>query len=188
LQQKVEDELDRLQHEGILKPVEQSEWAAPIDIVRKGDGIIRICSDYEVIINPYLEMKAYPMPNPQDLFASSAGGRYFSRLDMKQAYQQMKVSENSRQYPIINTSNGSFVYTRMPLGVSSAPSIWQRAMDGILAGIPGVECYLDDALLIGKTEQEHDGRLQAVLERPSDLGLRLKKEKCEFRQSSTAKV
>jgi hypothetical protein len=127
-------------------------------------------------------MKAYPMPNPQDLFASSAGGRYFSRLDMKQAYQQMKVSENSRQYPIINTSNGSFVYTRMPLGVSSAPSIWQRAMDGILAGIPGVECYLDDALLIGKTEQEHDGRLQAVLERPSDLGLRLKKEKCEFRQ------
>ena len=147
LQQKVEDELDRLQNEGILKPVQQSEWAAPIVIVRKGDGTIRICGDYKVTINPYLEMGTYPMPNPQDLFASLAGGKCFSRLDMKQAYQQMKVSEDSQKYLTINTSKGLFVYTRMPFGISSAPSIWQRAMDGILAYIPGVECYLDDVLI-----------------------------------------
>ena len=86
LQKKVEEELGRRQNEGILKPVDHSDWAAPIVVVRRGDGSLRICGDYKVTVNPYLEMNTYPLPNPQDLFATLAGGRYFSKLDMKQAY------------------------------------------------------------------------------------------------------
>ena len=96
LQQKVEGELNRLQEEGIIQPVENSEWAAPIVMVRKADNSIRICGDYKVTINPYLEMDNYPMPNAQDLFASLAGGRFFTRLDMKQAYMQMRVDASSK--------------------------------------------------------------------------------------------
>ena len=62
LQQKVEEELNQLQEEGIIQPVENSEWAAPIVIARKADNSIRICGDYKVTINPYLEMDNYPMP------------------------------------------------------------------------------------------------------------------------------
>ena len=98
LQQKVEEELNRLQEEGIIQPVENSEWAAPIVIVRKADNSIRICGDYKVTINPYLEMDNYPMPNAQNLFASLAGGRSFTRLDMKQAYMQMRVDASSQRY------------------------------------------------------------------------------------------
>jgi hypothetical protein len=85
---KVDEELERLQREGILRPVECSEWAATILVVRKGDDSIRICGDYKVSINSYLDANTYPMPNPQDLFATStlAGGKVFSKLDMKQAY------------------------------------------------------------------------------------------------------
>ena len=172
-----------MQKEGILRPVESCDGAAPTVIVRKGDGSVRICGDYKVTINPFLEMNAYPMPNPQDLFATLAGGRFFSRLDMKQAYQQMRVHPDSQRYLTVNTSKGLFAYTRMPFGISSAPGIWQRAMDGILAGISGTTCYLDDILVVGRTEEEHDDRLRQVLKRLDQVGLRLKKEKCEFKKT-----
>ena len=59
--------------------------------MRKSDGSIRLCGDYKVTINEYLGNIEYPTPNAQDLFATLAGGRRFTRLDLKQAYQQMEV-------------------------------------------------------------------------------------------------
>ena len=183
LQQKVEEELNRLQEEGIIQPVENSEWAAPIVIVRKADNSIRICGDYKVTINPYLEMDNYPMPNAQDLFASLAGGRFFTRLDMKQAYMQMRVDASSQRYLTINTARGLFAYTRIPFGISTAPGIWQRAMDNVLTGMAGVSCYLDDILIVGQSKEQHDERLHQVLKRLRQAGLRLKREKCEFKKT-----
>ena len=91
LQAKVDTEIDRLVREGVLTLVEQSESASPIVVVRKSDGSIRLCGDYKVTINEYLENIEYSTPNAQDLFATLAGGRRFTRLDLKQTYQQMEV-------------------------------------------------------------------------------------------------
>ena len=68
-------------------------------------------------INPYLDTDNYPMPNPHDLFATLAGGQYFTRLDMKQAYQQMKIHVDSQKYLTVNTFKGLFAYTRMLLAL-----------------------------------------------------------------------
>ena len=68
LHSKVDEELDRLQQEGIIRQINRSEWASPIVIVRKADRSIRVCGDYKVSVNSYLETECYPMPNPQDLF------------------------------------------------------------------------------------------------------------------------
>ena len=126
---------------GILKPVEKSEWAPPMVVVRKGDGNVRICGDYKVTINPYIDLDQYPMPNSDDLFSILARGKKFSRLDFKQAYQQMLVDPRSQQYITINTHRGMFTYTRMSFGIGSAPSIWQRAIDDVLSELDGVICY-----------------------------------------------
>ena len=77
LHTKVNAELERMRKEGILKPVEKSEWAAPIVVVRKGDGNVRICGDYKVTFNPYIDLGQYPMPNPDDLFSTLTGGKKF---------------------------------------------------------------------------------------------------------------
>ena len=124
------------------------------------------------------------MPNPRDLFATLAGGKPFTRLDMKQAYQQMKVDKESQKYSTINTNKGLFTYTRMPFGISTAPGKWQRAMDSVLAGVPGVICYLDDILIVGDSDEQHEERLRMVLELLDQAGLRLKREKCEFHKTS----
>ena len=180
LQKKVDNELDRLQQEAILRPVDRSEWASPIVVVRKADGSVRVCGDYKVSINPYVETERYPMPNPQDLFSTLAGGKVFTPLDMKQAYQQMRVSPDAQACLTINTSKGLFVYTRIPFGITSTPAIWQKAMDEILAGIPGCIYYLDDILVVGSSQEEHDQRLDTVLDRLGKRGVRLQKEKCSF--------
>ena len=176
----VEAKLDELIAQGILVPVNYSEWASPLVLVPKADKSVRICGDYKVTINQYLDIDKYPLPTPQDLFATLSGGKYFTTLDLKNAYQQMIVDEDSRKYLTVNMSKGLFQYTRLPYGVASAPSIFQNAMDQILQGLEGVICYLDDILISGKDEAQHLERLDAVLSRLEKCGLKLKKAKCQF--------
>ena len=184
MKDKVGEEIKRLVKEGVLEPVEYSDWAAPVVPVQKPDGSIRLCGDYKVTVNPQLEVKEYPIPRPEELIASLQGGKKFTKLDLKNAYQQVELDENSRQYVTINTHLGLFRYTRLPFGVSSAPAIFQECMDKILHGLDGVGCYLDDIIVTGSTDEEHLTNLDQVLSRLSRFGLRLKKSKCMFMQSS----
>ena len=178
----IETELDKLVEQGVLKPVSHSEWAAPCVTVPKANGSVRICGDYKVTINPHLDVDKYPLPTTQDLFATLAGGKLFTTLDLSQAYQQMIVDDESRKYLTVNTHRGLMQYTRLPFGVASAPSLFQNAMDQILQGMDGVICYIDDILITGKDEAEHLQRLDAVLTRLENHGLRLQLAKCKFMQ------
>lgn len=163
----VDQELDRLEAAGIIRSVPTSEWAAPIVVVPKKDGQIRLCGDYKVTCNSQIDVEQYPLPHPQDLFATLAGGQKFTKLDLRQAYFQLPLEESSRKYVTINTHRGLYEYTRLPFGVSSAPALFQKTMDTILQGLPGVTCYIDDILVTGANDQEHLHNLEQVLERLS---------------------
>ena len=184
-QELVEKELDRLVSEGILEPVEFSEWASPIVPVLKSDKkSVRVCGDFKQTINPVSRLDRYPIPRVEDLFTSLSGSKVFSKIDLSQAYQQVPLEEGSRQYVVINTQKGLFRYTRLPFGVSSAPGIFQRVMESLMQGLPGVTVYIDDILVAGTTEEEHLKRLEDVLTRLERAGLRAQKSKCQFMKAS----
>ena len=103
---------------------------------------------------------------------------------MSQAYQQLVLDDDSKEIVTINTHKGLFSYQRLPFGVSSAPGIFQRTMETILAGVPRVLVYLDDILVTGASQEEHMSNLKEVLSRLQKAGLRLRKDKCEFMVSS----
>ena len=149
----------------------------------KADDSVRVCGDYKVTVNQSLDVDQYPLPKPEDLFATVANGRVFTKLDLSQAYQQMLLDEESRQYVTINTHLGLYQYTRLPFGVASAPAMFQKAMDMVLQGLPGVICYIDDILVSG-TSEEQLSRLEEVLKRLKNYGLRVKKNKCAFLRES----
>ena len=177
----VEEELERLQEVGIIKPIQFADWAAPIVPVPKSDGkTIRICGNFKMTVNAASKVDRYPIPKIEDLIARLAGGKLFSKLDMSQAYQQIQLQSESRKLVIINTHRGLFQYKRLPFGVASAPGIFQRVMDSLLTGIPGVTVYLDDILVTGKTEEDHLSALEEVLKRLSQAGLKLRRDKCVF--------
>ena len=176
----VEDELDHLEKMGVLEKVNYSQWATPLVVVPKKDGRVRLCGDYKVTLNQALDIEQYPLPKPDDLFAALAGGDKFSVLDLSQAYQQLLLDDESRPYVTIKTHRGLYRYTRLPYGIASAPAIFQRVMDTILQGLPGVMCYIDDILVTGANDAEHLKNLEAVLKRLQQYGIHLKRSKCRF--------
>ena len=180
LRKKVEEELERLQSLRVIKPIQFSDWAAPIVPVLKGDGRIRICGDYKVTINQAAKVDKYPLPKIDEIFASLSGGKTFTKLDLSHAYLQVPLHEKSQDYVTINTHKGLFRYQRLPFRVASAPSIFQRVMENLLQGIKGVSVYIDDILITGTTKQEHLSNIGQVLQRLEKAGMRLKKEKCAF--------
>ena len=132
LKGKVGQELEWLESTGIISPVEFADWAAPIVPVVKTDGTIRICGDYKVTINQAAKVDTYPLPRIKDLLASLGRGKLFTKLDLAHAYQQIPLDEKLKKYTVINTQKGLFQYNQLPFGVASAPSIFQRTMEGIL--------------------------------------------------------
>ena len=180
LRPKVEAQLEKLEAAGIIRPVQFSQWAAPIVPVLKRDGSIRICGDYKVTVNLAAKTDTYPLPKIEDLFASLSGGKLFSKVDLASAYQQIPLDEQSKEFTTINTPKGLYCYNRLPFGVASAPSIFQRTMESILQGIDHVCVYLDDILITGATEKEHLQNLDKVLTRLESAGIRLKRDKCVF--------
>ena len=152
----VEEELVRLEREGVIEPVQYAEWAAPIVPVLKADKkSVRICGDFKLTVNRASKLDRYPIPRIEDLFAQISGGQVFSQLDLSQAYQQLPLDQASKKYVVISTQKGLFRYNRLPFGVSSAPGIFQRTMENLLQGIPHVVVYLDDILIAGPTPDEH---------------------------------
>ncbi|XP_041435047.1 uncharacterized protein K02A2.6-like [Xenopus laevis] len=184
LKEPVEKELERMEHYGIVSRVKHSSWAAPIVVVPKKDKTIRLCGDYKVTVNRCIEPEPYPLPNVEDLFATLAGGKYFSKIDLSNAYQQLELDPDSKTFLTINTHKGLFQYQRLPFGVSTAPAIFQHAMDQILQGIDHVVCFLDDILITGSSVEEHLALLDKVLSKLKASGVRVKLSKCHFLQES----
>ena len=96
LLQKVESELDRLEKNGVIKKVKTSKWASPIVVALKTDGNIRICGDYKSTVNTCVEDHTYPLPTADDIFAKLANGKYFSKIDLSNAYLQLALTEESK--------------------------------------------------------------------------------------------
>ncbi|GFR31198.1 hypothetical protein TNCT_332651 [Trichonephila clavata] len=183
LKGRVENEIDRLEREGIVEKVESSEWATPIVPVVKTDGSIRLCADYSVTLNPNLIVPQHPLPRLEEIFASLNGGKQFTKLDFKHAYLQMKVHPESQKLMTINTHKGLYVCKRLMYGLNGAPAIWQLYVDGLFQGMDGVKVFMDDARITGSDESSHLTALGEFFKKCREHGLKLNLNKSNFFQN-----
>ena len=137
LKDKIDKELDKLMEQGVIEKVSTSEWATPIVPVPKANGDIHLCGDYKVTVNPMLETEQYPLPRINDLFASLSGGQHFSKIDLKNAYLQIEMNEESKKLLTINTHRGLFRYNRLVFAIASSPTIFQKTFEQVMQGVPG---------------------------------------------------
>ena len=179
VRESVSKELKRLQDEDIIEPVhEAAEWISPTVIVTKPNGTIRLCVDLRSV-NQAIVVDTYPLPDIDELFIQLEGATYFSRLDLKSAFNQLELEEASRPLTTFITHDELFRYKRVCFGLASAPSCFQRMMSLILKGISGVTCFIDDIVVFGKSKEEHDKNLHVVLHKLSKVGMKLN-DKCCF--------
>ncbi|GKT28651.1 hypothetical protein ADUPG1_014024 [Aduncisulcus paluster] len=154
LQNEVRGWIDELLDSHFIVP-SRSEFAAPIVLVRKPNGGLRLCCDY-TLLNRITPNDEYPIPRQDMLFSALEGKSIFAALDLKNGYFNIAVDKKSRHQTAFITPWGLFEWNRMPFGLKSAPAHFQRCLNAIFKGMTPLKCliYLDDILVFGSNEEE----------------------------------
>ncbi|CAI5484152.1 unnamed protein product [Closterium sp. Yama58-4] len=175
-------QLDYLLSKGFIRP-STSPYAAPILFTPKKDGCLRMCIDYRAL-NRITIKSRYPIPRADDLLDQLRGARFFSKIDLRGGYHQIRVFADDCPKTAFHTRYGSYEYTVMPFGLTNAPSTFQLTMNGVFRDMldKKVIVYLDDILVYSKTREQHLRDLDEVFRRLQQNRLITKGSKCEFLQ------
>ena len=165
---------------GIIRP-SVSSWAAAPVLVRKKNGEFRYCVDYRRL-NSVTKKDVFPLPLMTECIDALEGNVWFSQIDAQSAYWQVPLSPEAREKTAFRTRLGLFEFTRVPFGLANAPSTFSRVMDLTLKGLhwKTALAFLDDVVILGKTEDDHLQNIRLVLSRFKEFGLKLKVSKCHF--------
>ncbi|GKC61149.1 putative reverse transcriptase domain-containing protein, partial [Tanacetum coccineum] len=178
--QELSAQLQELQDKGFIRP-SHSPWEAPVLFVKKNDGVLRICIAYREL-NKLTIKNCYPLSRIDDLFDQLQGARYFSKIDLRSGYHQLRVHENDIPKTAFRTRYGHFEFTVMPFGLTNAPAVFLDLMDRVCK--PYLDkffiIFIDDILVYSKSKDKHEVHLRLVLELLKKEELYAKFSTCEF--------
>ncbi|GBG92639.1 hypothetical protein CBR_g56604 [Chara braunii] len=179
---KLKRQLKELLRLGFIKP-SNSPWGAPVLFARKADGTLRLCIDYRGL-NRYTVKNSYPMPRADELFDRLAGNRFFTKIDLRSGYHQIRVAAEDQPKTAFRSRLGHYEFTVMPFGLTNAPATFQTVMKDIFRDIleEYVLVYLDDILVYSRTLEDHIRHLRDVLQCLRKHGFYTKLSKCRFAQ------
>nr|GEU41667.1 putative reverse transcriptase domain-containing protein [Tanacetum cinerariifolium] len=173
-------QLKELQDKGFIQP-SSSPWGAPLLFVKRKDGSFRMCIDY-IELNKLTIKNRYPLPRIDDLFDQLQGLQYFSKLDLRSVYHQLRVHEDDIPKNVFRTRYGHFKFIVMPFGLTNAQVVFMDLMNRVCR--PHLDkfviVFIDDILVYSKTWEEHEVYLGLVLELIKKEKLYAKSSKCEF--------
>jgi hypothetical protein len=175
----IEEHLDK----GFIQP-SSSPAGAPILFVKKKDGSLRLCVDYRAL-NKVTIKNRYPLPLISEMLDRLRSARYFTKIDLRGAYNLVRIAEGEEWKTAFRCRYGHFEYTVMPFGLTNAPATFQHFMNDIFRDLldQSVVVYLDDILIYNADEKVHQKHVRAILERVRSAMLYAKTEKCEFHLS-----
>lgn len=179
--QKQEQEyIEKLLKQGVIEP-SVSEWSAAPVLVRKKTGELRYCIDYRAL-NAKTYKDNYSLPLIEDCLDSLYGKRVFCVLDLCSGYYQIPLETGSRHKTSFNTRFGSYQWTRLPMGLCTAPATFSRAIQLVLRGLTWEEVivYLDDIIVLGTDFEDTLSALRKVFSRFREHNLKFKPRKCRF--------
>ncbi|KAJ1578391.1 hypothetical protein NDA11_005217 [Ustilago hordei] len=170
---------------GFISPSD-SPAASPILFVKKKDGSLRLCVDYRGL-NRITIRNRYPLPLIDELLDRLRKARFFTRIDLRGAYNLLRIAKGDEWKTAFRTRYGLFQYNVMPFGLTNAPASFQHLMNDTFKDMldRSLIIYLDDLLIYSPTLEQHQRHVSAVLARLRQAGLYAKAEKCQFSTSQT---
>ncbi|KAJ0790046.1 putative nucleotidyltransferase, Ribonuclease H [Helianthus annuus] len=173
-------QLDELLAKGFIKP-SSSPWGAPVLFVKKKDGSMRLCIDYREL-NKVTIKNRYPLPRIDDLFDQLQGASYFSKIDLRSGYHQLKVRDEDVHKTGFRTRYGHYEFLVMPFGLTNAPAAFMDLMNRVCKPYLDkfVIVFIDDILIYSRNKADHEKHLRCILELLHREKLYAKFSKCEF--------
>lgn len=183
----VEERLQQLISAEIIERVTDdmdTAFCSSLVVVPKGKEDIRLVIDLRGP-NRYIYRSPFSMPTLESIVAELDGAKWFSTIDLTNAFFHIELDKDSRHLTNFFTEFGMFRCVRLPFGLCNAPDLFQEIMQRkVLAGCKGQINYLDDVLVFGATKEEHDANLAAVLACLENNNVKLNKSKCVFGSQS----
>lgn len=180
IEQKVNEKIKELLDADIIEELHgPSSWVSPVVPILKDNGDVRLCVDMRRA-NAAILRENHPLPCMDQLLPKIKKAKYFSKLDIKNAFHQIELHPNSRHITTFITSTGLYRYKRLMFGVTCAPELFQKILEKMLVKCEGVVNFIDDILVFGN-ETEHDLRLSKVLQVLRENNVLLNKDKCIYK-------
>lgn len=176
----IEKQVAELLKNGMIQ-VSTSPFASPVLLVKKKDGDWRLCVDYRRL-NAFTVKDKYPLPVIDEFMDELVGAKWFTSLDMRSGFHQIRMKESDQCKTAFQTHHGHFEYKVMPYGVTGGPATFQRVMNNILAPLLRicVIVFIDDILIYSKTWEEHIQHVAAVFQILREHQFKVKLSKCFF--------
>ncbi|MCO5608595.1 hypothetical protein L7F22_062808 [Adiantum nelumboides] len=178
-QEEIMRQVNELVEKGMVRP-SSSPFCSPVLLVQKKDGTYRMCVDYRAL-NRITIKNRFPVPRVEDLFDKLQGSTYFSRIDLKSGYHQIRIVDEDIVKTAFCTSFGLYEYLVMPFGLTNAPATFNRMMERIFRphrNFTGV--FFDDVIIYSKTIEEHKEHLKVIFQALRDNKLYVNQKKSEF--------
>ena len=178
--------VDDMKEKDVIEP-SSSAWLSPIVLVSKPNSSSkRFCIDFRRI-NTQLRIDLGVLPKLDELIEAAAGHRYYITVDLKEAYYQVVLDEESRDITTFSDGCNLHRFKRLPYGLSSSSAVFSRALAVVLAPLARenwIKSYLDDIILWSDDFDTLMERMERVFTRFENMGLKLNLEKCCFAQTS----
>ncbi|KAL8090813.1 hypothetical protein AgCh_040034 [Apium graveolens] len=173
-------QLQELLDKGVIHP-SVSPWGAPVLFLKKKDGSMRLCIDYRELNKLTIKNK-YPLPRIDDLFDQLKGATYFSKIDSRSGYHQLKIKVKDIPKTAFRTKYGHYEFLVMAFDLTNAPATFMDLMNRVFKQYLDkfVIVFIDDILIYSKMEEEHIEHLRISLEILRKEKLYAKFSKCEF--------